>query len=129
MKIIKIEVESCEGCLNHSTYDDYPEEDIDYCMQGVKGKNIDDIKTIPEWCPLPDAISHQDRLRIGITVNHSFDSRENDISNVVGPRYFKRREKERAEEKAAAMKIKDEELNKLVGLVGKTHTAKLVEGK
>jgi len=68
---------------------------------------------------------NRDRLRIGITLKTDFDGRENDISNKVGYLYFSRREKERAEAKAATMNIKDEELNQLIGLG--SHTAKLAE--
>ncbi len=71
----------------------------------------------------------RDRIRIGITEQHGSDKREGNISNAAGYLYFSRRERERAEEKAATLNIKDPELNKLVGLVGKTHAAKLAEGE
>lgn len=59
MKIIKIEVSCCEDCLNHNSCDNYPDEELDYCMNARDGagkqKDIKDITKIPAWCPLPDA--------------------------------------------------------------------------
>ncbi len=59
MKIIRIEIKSCGGCLNYNQCDNYPHEEIHYCMAATDGagkvKEIDDITTIPKWCPLPNA--------------------------------------------------------------------------
>ena len=47
MKIIKIE--NCRECI-YSKKDYY----YYYCYDFVKAKRIDDISTIPSWCPLED---------------------------------------------------------------------------
>ena len=58
MKVIRILVKSCEVCMNHSQYDEYPDKDIDYCTE--TGKLIRNVKKIPDWCPLPDASKDTD---------------------------------------------------------------------
>lgn len=60
MKTIKIEVKSCEECLNYNKNDEYSIENVDYCMAAKDGKfirprEIPDITTIPDWCELEDA--------------------------------------------------------------------------
>ncbi len=53
MKIIKIEVKSCEGCKHYRRYKDGLFWHKYYCHQ--TGKRIPDINTIPDWCELEDA--------------------------------------------------------------------------
>ena len=59
VKIIKIEVESCEVCLNVNQYPNDLDEAVYYCMDARNGAGkqpeIDDITQIPKWCPLEDA--------------------------------------------------------------------------
>jgi len=46
MKVLIIEVNSCEGCLHCIGYATHR------CKEAEK--TIKDIKQIPSWCPLPD---------------------------------------------------------------------------
>lgn len=64
--------------------------------------------------------SKSHRFRIGITQRHDFKDREGDISNAAWRLHL--------EQKKASMKIQDKELGKLL-MVGKTHTARIAEGK
>jgi len=52
VKKIIIQVSCCEHCLNYAQYDKFPDEDIPYCTE--TGKEIKNIHSIPEWCPLSD---------------------------------------------------------------------------
>jgi len=52
VKLIKIEVKSCQYCLYHNAFEK-DEEDIEYCELEAE-KQIDDSSQIPNWCPLDD---------------------------------------------------------------------------
>lgn len=49
MKIITVQIKSCEVCFNHYESVNW----VHYCE--VVAKDIDDVTQIPDWCPLPDA--------------------------------------------------------------------------